>query len=146
MRKLILISLIFLIVGILSGYFSFYFSTTPYYTRTYSLSLSDLSGKTIPIPPIQGKIVVKGYTNSSVKIEVVKEIELIKFENVSGSFSIESNDPNANEIVIINGIYPSNISLQVEIYNYFYQQLFIIISGIFIVLSLILFAYSRVLR
>lgn len=146
MRKLILISLIFLIVGIISGYFSFYFSTTPYYTRTYSLSLSDLSGKTIPIPPIQGKIVVKGYTNSSVKIEVVKEIELIKFENVSGSFSIESNDPNANEIVIINGIYPSNISLQVEIYNYFYQQLFIIISGIFIVLSLILFAYSRVLR
>ncbi|BFH74838.1 hypothetical protein SJAV_27820 [Sulfurisphaera javensis] len=142
--RLLLIAFIFLILGILAISFALYFSSIPAYTNSYSFTLTDLSGKTIPIPKMSGEIYITGHTNSSVKIELVKEIVLVKSQNITGTFNIKANDEGINEIILINGVYPSKVDFTVEIYNTEILPIGEVVAGIFIVISLILFGYSRV--
>ncbi|BAB67650.1 hypothetical protein [Sulfurisphaera tokodaii] len=143
--KLLYISLFLIVLGILLVPITYFVSNEVIYKSSFNRTLSDLGAYTINIPKYQGELVVRGYTNSTVTIEVLKYLELIKSEEVNGNFSFSLTDNNANAIFLHNGYNPAHVYLFIKIINSGFQGIGYTIASLLIIIGLILLGYHRVL-
>ncbi|QIW22724.1 hypothetical protein EWF20_00095 [Sulfolobus sp. S-194] len=143
--KLLYISLFFVVLGILIIPITYFVSNEVVYATNFDRTLSDLGAYTISIPQYQGELVVKGYTNSSITIEVLKYLKLIKSEEVNGNFTFSLTDKGANAIFLHNSYNPAHVYLFIKIINSGFQGIGDTIASLLIVIGLILLGYYRVL-
>ena len=143
--KLLYISLFLIALGILLIPITYFVSNEVVYTSSFNRTISDLGAYTIPIPQYQGELVIKGHTNSSMTIYVLKYLEVVKSEEVNGSFSFSLADNDANEIFLHNGYYPTHVYLLIKIVNTGFQSIGYTIASFLIIIGLILFGYHRAL-
>lgn len=145
--KLLIISVLFLLVGIVMIPFTIYYSQSLMYSNHIHISLSDLGGTTISYKGSTGdKVVIKGYSTSTIKLYELNPpsgpIYLGQFE---GNFSRSFSTLPFKQVVFEGGNYPANVTADILVYNTNFSGIGYTISGITILLGLILFLYNRAL-
>ncbi|AWR93930.2 hypothetical protein [Acidianus brierleyi] len=145
--KLLLISVLFLLVGIIMIPFTIYYSNTTVYSNHFHLSLSDLGGSTVSYKGSTGdKVIICGYSTSSIKIIVLNPpLGGIYLGQFNGNFTTSFDATPFKQIVIEGGNYPANVTASIETYNTNFSGIGYTIAGIFLVLGLILLWYSYAL-
>ncbi|AWR96884.1 hypothetical protein DFR86_04475 [Acidianus sulfidivorans JP7] len=146
--KLFLISLIVIILGIAGIILSYIVSSQVIYSTHIEKSLGDFSSTSINLPQSYNVMRITGKVNGSINLYLINYVgnEIILGKNINGSISIVTTDRDYNTLFILNNNYPSNFTLDIEIYNSSLATNGYIISSIVLGFGFILMMYSIFFR
>lgn len=142
-RISLIVFYIILIVGIILIPITYIMSNVIAYTHHANLNLGDYSMVTVPLPLKYGKIKIVGNINGSANLYLINQYLAREsyLGNLSGNVNIVAKDNGYTGLFIVNGLYPSNISLTIFIYDTSFEPIGYTTAGLLLAISLILGFY-----